>query len=548
MLLRRLSLALLIGLAWCAQAQAAHVIVGLACETSTDTGDTIDLDGALSGWRTFADAGVASGDTFDYQITSGGKHGEGVGTFTDGTPDTFNRDDAEHSTDGDTTPLTLSGTTIICAGPASRTLRNVDRGDITTAGGFESWAIDANSVALTTDTTGNYAAGDAEAGAALTGDSATSFFSTGTIEDARIAGSAEVDEVLNSDLGDFTCSAGSCTVDANSIALTTDTTGNYAAGDAEAGAALTGDSATSFFSAGTIEDARIDGSAEADEVLNSDKGDFTCTTGTCTVDANSIALTTDTTGNYAAGDAEAGAATTGDSATSFWATGTCEVARGCTGQATEAEALGEMTQALTEQTTPEPFEDFVPIYDADNDDGRKVALKNLTGASVIASATVSGASTLEIVLTNFATCQGFKLFISDYRSSVDDASLNLRLDSNAGASYDAGASDYGWFLFFASATDTALLDAEDSADTEISLGSYGNATSDIMNMELDMWALSSTTANSTVRFMSGNTNSAGNSSFVNGVGNRLAAQDTDAFQLSLSSGTFSFKYRLMCFM
>lgn len=37
------------------------------------------------------------------------------------------------------------------------------------------------------------------------------------------------------------------------ITLTTHTTGNYAAGDAEAGAALTGDSATAFFSAGTIE-------------------------------------------------------------------------------------------------------------------------------------------------------------------------------------------------------------------------------------------------------------------------------------------------------
>ena len=39
---------------------------------------------------------------------------------------------------------------------------------------------------LGTDTTGNYAAGDAEAGAATTGDSATSFFSTGTIEGARL--------------------------------------------------------------------------------------------------------------------------------------------------------------------------------------------------------------------------------------------------------------------------------------------------------------------------------------------------------------------------
>lgn len=49
--------------------------------------------------------------------------------------------------------------------------------------------INANSVALGTDTTGNYALGDAEGGAATTGDSATAFFSSGTIEDARLPSS-----------------------------------------------------------------------------------------------------------------------------------------------------------------------------------------------------------------------------------------------------------------------------------------------------------------------------------------------------------------------
>ena len=56
--------------------------------------------------------------------------------------------------------------------------------------------------------------------------------------------------------------AGAVTIAANSVALTTDTTGNYADGDAEAGAALTGDTATAFFAAGTIEHER--GGLEAD--------------------------------------------------------------------------------------------------------------------------------------------------------------------------------------------------------------------------------------------------------------------------------------------
>jgi len=43
--------------------------------------------------------------------------------------------------------------------------------------------------------------------------------------------------------------------------------------------------------------------------LTIDYGEFTCNGTTCVIDADTIALTTDTTGNYAAGDAEAGNAT-----------------------------------------------------------------------------------------------------------------------------------------------------------------------------------------------------------------------------------------------
>jgi len=57
-----------------------------------------------------------------------------------------------------------------------------------------------NCVDLTTETVGNYAAGDAEAGAATTGDSATSFFSTGTIDTARLgSGSATSSTYLRGD-------------------------------------------------------------------------------------------------------------------------------------------------------------------------------------------------------------------------------------------------------------------------------------------------------------------------------------------------------------
>lgn len=57
----------------------------------------------------------------------------------------------------------------------------------------------------------------------------------------------------------FTCGAigGLVDSDIGDIALGSGTSGNYADGDAEAGAALTGDSATAFFSSGEIADAQI---------------------------------------------------------------------------------------------------------------------------------------------------------------------------------------------------------------------------------------------------------------------------------------------------
>jgi len=85
--------------------------------------------------------------------------------------------------------------------------------------------------------------------------------------------------------GDLTGTIGSATIGANSVALTTDTTGNYADGDGEAGNALTGDSATAFFSSGTIEDVRIASSIARDTELIANCSGATCSvTNTGTLD------------------------------------------------------------------------------------------------------------------------------------------------------------------------------------------------------------------------------------------------------------------------
>lgn len=53
------------------------------------------------------------------------------------------------------------------------------------------------------------------------------------------------------------------------------------------------------------------------------------------------------------------------------------VASGGTGQTTEAEAVGELIQALTEDTSPDIAADFIATYDASADTGAKVLLQTL---------------------------------------------------------------------------------------------------------------------------------------------------------------------------
>jgi hypothetical protein len=174
---RLLLAALFLLLAW--PAQAAYQFTDIACETSVTAGTgTLDLAGAKSGgYLGIKAAGITSGNTVPYTLTTGTgatrKVETGFGVFTDGTPDTLTRV-AQWSTDGSGAELDLATTSTVCVGPiaglftlgAGSTI-DADKLDGITSADFlteaeAAAAYEPLGVTLGTDTTGDYVAGVAD--------------------------------------------------------------------------------------------------------------------------------------------------------------------------------------------------------------------------------------------------------------------------------------------------------------------------------------------------------------------------------------------------
>lgn len=159
------------------------------------------------------------------------------------------------------------------------------------------------------------------------------------------------------------------------------------------------------------------------------------------------------------------------------------VAHGGTGQTTEAEALGEMTQALTEDTAPDRIADMAPVYDDSADTGKKVALWRHSGMAVLATGTVTNQTSLDLPLdtTGYSNFRLFKLIV-EFIPLTDTTVLYLRFSDDGGATFEADASDYGWAWNLTNDTATGsgadAVPVGDAADSEIHLSgnSVGNAT------------------------------------------------------------------------
>lgn len=160
---------------------------------------------------------------------------------------------------------------------------------------------------------------------------------------------------------------------------------------------------------------------------------------------------------------------------------------------------------------------------------------------LISSATASTSS--EITFTGLSsTYDTYVVVINDLQPVTDGSILYLRTSTNAGVSYDSGASDYAWASY--GVNDGAKDSEGSSGDDHISLAGdqsseeLGNqATETLAGM---LWIYDPSGTQYTKVFFDWNyTDLVDDQNSVTGMGARLSAADVDAIQFTMDSGNIS---------
>ena len=124
-------------------------------------------------------------------------------------------------------------------------------------------------------------------------------------------------------------------------------------------------------------------------VINFNAGDVTIThsTDVLTVGGGDLRVTTAGTNTASVVTVGGTQTLTNKTLTSPTLTAPLTVANGGTGQATEAEAVGELIQALTADSSPDNAADYIATYDASADTGKKVLLSTIVRERLSANRT-----------------------------------------------------------------------------------------------------------------------------------------------------------------
>ena len=163
---------------------------------------------------------------------------------------------------------------------------------------------------------------------------------------------------------------------------------------------------------------------------------------------------------------------------------------------------------------------------------------NVQDLEVIANGTVSNAASLDIINLS-ADYRAYKLVFSNLLPVTDAANLEVRTDTNNGASFEAGASDYAWIFIAGNATATVGATGDNADDALRVTGGLSDTAGeeghghvmivDPMNSGVPTGIISHISAR----------NSSGNESTWAGGGRRLADEANNAIQFIFTTGNIS---------
>jgi len=163
------------------------------------------------------------------------------------------------------------------------------------------------------------------------------------------------------------------------------------------------------------------------------------------------------------------------------------------------------------------------------------------GASLvlIESQSASASSSLDFSTSIDSTYNHYVIAVNNIRVATDGADLFLRVDSDSGASFDSGASNYKWSLH--GNVEGTGADDGSGADTEITLntGNIGNLATEAVSGFIHMHNPANASTYTTFTWQLAYASNAGNLYSVAGCGQRVNAQADNAFQLIASAGNLT---------
>ena len=156
----------------------------------------------------------------------------------------------------------------------------------------------------------------------------------------------------------------------------------------------------------------------------------------------------------------------------------------------------------------------------------------------ISSTDISAAATFAFTAVNASSYDSYLMQLNNVIPATDATHLFLRLSSDAGSSFDAGASDYKWFLQskgsnYSASTDGEIRLTAAGAGTEAQVGSAANED----GVCGQVWFHTPhTTKRTVVSYEIVGFSANGEAITIQGFGARLSSADVDAWQLLFDSG------------